>query len=82
MTKAEMDLLIREVNIQIDKIKAAKFEVLKTSYGKLLIGKQAWNGYDFYYGPNHERAELDRTMLSLQKNLVQLRRAMYGRDAK
>jgi len=81
MTKTEIDLLIREVNVQIDKIKTAKLEVIKTSYGKLLIGKQAWNEHGFYFASNHERADLDRTMLSLQKNLVKLRRSMYGREA-
>ena len=81
MTKTEIDLLIREVNVQIDKIKTAKLEVIKTSYGSFIAGKQGWNEHGFYFASNHERADLDRTMLSLQKNLVQLRRAMYGRDA-
>jgi len=77
MKKSEVDLLIRDVNVQIDKIRAAKLQPTEW-YESYAASRESWKS-KYNHLACQERAELDRTMLSLQINLVKLRRAMYGR---
>lgn len=76
MTKREMQLLLKKVDVAIDVIKIANLKVIdenRTDWRTQRTHKEPVISFD--YG----RAELDRVMLNLQKDLGKLRKELYKR---
>lgn len=80
MNGKEIALILKEVEIQMEKIKAAELVVVN-KHNQCFVGNSDWPIYhratSSFTFTSPERAELDRTILSLQKNLGKLRKAMY-----
>lgn len=78
MNEKEIGLILREVEVQMEKIKAAELSAIR-KFSNYYVGNPKWGIYknDSEY-LSRERAELDRTMMNLQRNLGRLRRAMYA----
>lgn len=77
MRGKEISLILKEVDVQMEKIKEANLLVV-SKHGKCYAGNPDWDVYKYECSyTSKERAELERTMLGLQKNLGKLRKAMY-----
>lgn len=76
MTKREMQLLLKKVDVAIDVIKIANLKVIDEK-------RTDWRTQRSYNEPvisfDYGRAELDRVMLNLQKDLGKLRKELYKR---
>jgi hypothetical protein len=80
MDGREIALILKEVDVQMEKIKKAELVVV-SKHKICYAGNPKWGIYSpessSYSYSSSERAELDRTMLGLQKNLGKLRKALY-----